>query len=230
MVAFWLISKPETATPPALAALPGPKRILLLRYTSIAAGSEGIFAPSAIQIHPFLTKVSGLGDIRNIGSGNIGATNVLRTGNKKAASIVLIFDILKGYLPTFYILNHVNYLNNYELIAYMLGSVAIFGHIFPIWLKFNGGKGVATYIGYILAINIFIGLIFIFFWLFIAFLKKVSSLASILSLLLIPFIMLFLTYKLSIFSFFLMISIVLILKHYENIKRLLNNKEPKIKF
>ena len=85
--------------------------------------------------------------------------------------------------------------------------MTILGHLFPIWLKFKGGKGVATYIGYIFAINHILGLIFILLWLFIAFLKKYSSLASIISLFIIPFVMLFLGYKISIFLFFFMISL-----------------------
>ena len=190
-----------------------------------------IYLIGSIPFAFIITKISGHGDIRNIGSGNIGTTNVLRTGNKFLAMIVLIFDILKGYLPTFYILNYLFYSNNSnELVTYMLGSIAILGHLFPFWLKFKGGKGVATYIGFIFAINYFIGLIFVFLWLFLAFLTKYSSFASICSLLLIPFVMLFLSYQPSIFLYFLMISIILILKHYSNIKRLLNNNESKIKF
>ena len=190
-----------------------------------------IYLIGSIPFAFIITKISGHGDIRNIGSGNIGTTNVLRTGNKFLAMIVLIFDILKGYLPTFYILNYLFYSNyNYELVTYMLGSIAILGHLFPFWLRFKGGKGVATYIGFIFAINYYIGLIFVFLWLFLAFLTKYSSLASICSLLLIPFVMLFLDYQTSIFLYFLMISIILILKHYSNIKRLLNNNESKIKF
>jgi len=170
-----------------------------------------IYLIGSIPFAFIITKISGHGDIRNIGSGNIGTTNVLRTGNKFLAMIVLIFDILKGYLPTFYILNYLFYSNNSnELVTYILGSIAILGHLFPFWLKFKGGKGVATYIGFIFAINYFIGLIFVFLWLFLAFLTKYSSLASICSLLLIPFVMLFLS--------------------YQNIKRLLNNNESKIKF
>jgi len=189
-----------------------------------------IYLIGSIPFAFIVTKMSGKGDIRKIGSGNVGATNVLRVGSRSLALIVLIFDILKGYLPTFYILNYFSNINNNELVVCMLGSMAIIGHLFPLWLKFKGGKGVATYIGFIFAVNYFLGLIFIFLWIFIAFLKKYSSLASILSLLLIPFVMLFLSYKTSVFLLFLSINFILIIKHYPNIKRLLNNKESKIKF
>ncbi len=177
-----------------------------------------------------ITKISGKGDIRKVGSGNIGATNVLRTGNKLLALIVLILDILKGFIPTYYLSNYLFDLNENYLIIYLLGSISILGHLFPIWLNFKGGKGVATYIGFIFAVNFILGIFFVFLWLFIAFLKKYSSLASICSLLAVPFFMLFLSYKPSIFLFFFLISIILIIKHQSNIKRLLNKNETKIKF
>jgi len=189
-----------------------------------------IYLIGSIPFAFIITKLSGYGDIRNIGSGNVGSTNVLRTGNKFLAITVLIFDILKGYIPTFYILNYLFNLNNNELTIYVLGSTAILGHIFPFWLKFKGGKGIATYIGYIFAVNFILGVFFVFLWLFIAFLTKYSSIASIFSLFFIPFLMLFLSYKPSILLFFSLISIILIIKHHSNIKRFLNNSETKIKF
>jgi len=189
-----------------------------------------IYLIGSIPFAFIITKLSGYGDIRNIGSGNIGSTNVLRTGNKFLAMTVLIFDILKGYIPTFYIFNYLFNSNSNELNIYVLGSIAIIGHIFPFWLKFKGGKGIATYIGFIFAVNYILGVFFVFSWLFIAFLTKYSSIASIFSLFFIPFLMLFLSYKPSILLFFSLISIVLIIKHHSNIKRFLNNSETKIKF
>lgn len=190
-----------------------------------------IYLIGSIPFAFIITKISGHGDIRKIGSGNIGTTNVLRTGNKFLAMLVLIFDILKGYLPTFYISNYFFYSNNSnELVVYMLGSIAVLGHLFPFWLKFKGGKGIATYIGFIFAVDYLIGLIYVLMWILLAFFTKYSSLASICPLLLIPFLMLFLGYQTSIFLFFSLISIILILMHYSNIKRLLNNNESKIKF
>ena len=189
-----------------------------------------IYLIGSIPFAFIITKISGHGDIRKIGSGNVGTTNVLRTGKRYLALIVLILDVLKGYLPTFYILNYLYYSNNNELVPYILGSITILGHLFPFWLKFKGGKGVATYIGFIFAVNYFLGLIFIFIWLFVAFLKKYSSLASIISLFSIPSIMMFFSYQPRIFIFFYIISIILILRHYPNIKRLLDNNESKIQF
>ena len=189
-----------------------------------------IYLIGSVPFAFIITKLSGYGDIRNIGSGNIGSTNVLRTGNKFLAIIVLIFDILKGYIPSFFILNYLFNSNSNELIFYMLGSMAIIGHLFPFWLKFKGGKGIATYIGFVFAVNYILGVFFVFLWLFIAFLTKYSSMASIISLFAIPFLMLFLSYKPSIFLFFSLLSIFLIIKHQANIKRLLNNTETKIIF
>ena len=189
-----------------------------------------IYLIGSIPFAFIITKLSGYGDIRNIGSGNIGSTNVLRTGNKFLAMTVLIFDILKGYIPTFYIFNYLFNSNSNELNIYVLGSIAIIGHIFPFWLKFKGGKGIATYIGFIFAVNYILGVFFVFSWIFIAFLTKYSSIASIFSLFFIPFLMLFLSYKPSILLFFSLISIILIIKHHSNIKRFLNNSETKIKF
>ena len=118
-----------------------------------------------------LPKIFGFGDIRNIGSGNVGTTNVLRTSTKSFALIVLSLDILKGYLPLLifklYFLQHFS-----DLTIYAISSSAIIGHLFPFWLKFKGGKGVATYIGYLFSINYLLGLIFVFSWLIIAIIKK----------------------------------------------------------
>jgi len=176
-----------------------------------------------------LTKLFSLGDIRDIGSGNIGATNVLRTGNKTLAFTVLSLDILKGFLPLI-ILKKYFLVTNSEIIIYLIASLAILGHLFPIWLKFKGGKGVATYIGYLFAVNYLLGLIFIISWLIIAGIKKYSSLASILSLIILPFAAILLSYENIIILLFCLISIIIISKHYSNILRLLNKTESKIKF
>ena len=176
-----------------------------------------------------LTKLFGLGDVRNIGSGNVGATNVLRTGEKKLAFLVLFFDILKGFVPLIVLKNYF-FTNSSELIVCSIASLTILGHIFPIWLKFKGGKGVATYIGYIFAINYIFGLIFIFSWLFIALIKKYSSLASIVSLIILPLSLYVMQFNKDINLLLLFISIIILIKHYSNILRLFNKTESKIKF
>ena len=176
-----------------------------------------------------LTKLFGFGDVRSIGSGNVGATNVLRTGKKKLAFLVLLFDILKGFVPLIVLKNYL-FTNSPELIICAIASLTILGHIFPIWLKFKGGKGVATYIGYIFAINYIFGLIFIFAWLLIALIKKYSSLASIVSLTLLPLSMYLMKFNKDINLLFLLICIIIIIKHYSNILRLFNKTESKIKF
>ena len=176
-----------------------------------------------------LTKIFNLGDIRNIGSGNIGATNVLRTGSKKLTFIVLFFDILKGFLPLIFLKNYL-LTNSSEIIISLIASLTILGHLFPIWLKFKGGKGVATYIGYIFAINYILGLIFTFVWLFIALIKKYSSLASIVGLMILPLSMYIMQFDKDINLLLLFISIIILIKHYSNILRLFNKTESKIKF
>ena len=176
-----------------------------------------------------LTKLFGFGDVRNIGSGNVGATNVLRTGKKNLAFLVLFFDILKGFVPLIVLKNYL-FTNSSELIVCAIASLTILGHIFPIWLKFKGGKGVATYIGYIFAINYIFGLIFIFAWLFIALIKKYSSLASIVSLIILPLSMYAMQFNKDVKLLLFFISIIILIKHYSNILRLFNKTESKIKF
>ena len=173
-----------------------------------------------------LPKLFGLGDIRSIGSGNVGATNVLRTGNKYLAFGVLCLDVLKGLIP-FILLN--SFFDNIELLhTILLCHFAILGHIFPFWLKFKGGKGVATYIGFLFGINLFLGLSFIAVWMVIALISRYSSLSSMVASLIAP-IYFFINHNNYISIFLLYLSLIIILKHRENIKRLINRTENKIK-
>ena len=173
-----------------------------------------------------LPKLFGLGDIRNIGSGNVGATNVLRTGNKYLAFGVLCLDVLKGLIP-FILLN--SFFDNIGLLhTILLCHFAILGHIFPFWLKFKGGKGVATYIGFLFGINLFLGLSFITVWMVIALISRYSSLSSIVASLIAP-IYFFINHNNYISIFLLYLFLIIILKHRENIKRLINRTENKIK-
>jgi len=188
-----------------------------------------LYIIGSIPFGYILTKLFNLGDIRDIGSGNIGATNVLRTGNKALAFVVLFLDILKGFLPLIILKNYF-LVTSPEIIIYLIASLTILGHLFPVWLRFKGGKGVATYLGYLFAINYLLGLIFVFSWIIVARIKKYSSLASIVSLIILPFAAILLFSENIIILLFFIISIIIISKHYSNILRLLNKTESKIKF
>jgi len=169
-----------------------------------------------------LTKFFLKKDIRDIGSGNIGATNALRTGNKAIGYSTLSLDILKAVLPVIFIkFNYPDYI--------YLSSLCVFiGHVFPLWLKFKGGKGIATYVGILFCINLMFGLIFIFTWLIIYLIFKYSSLSSLIASLSIPaYLLLFLNGK-NIF-FFLIMFVLIFFTHRENIKRLINKEESKTK-
>ena len=169
-----------------------------------------------------LTKTFLKKDIREIGSGNIGATNALRTGNKLIGYTTLILDIIKAVIPVMYVK-----LNHPELI-YIASLCAFLGHVFPVWLKFKGGKGVATYVGILFTINIFLGFIFCGSWLIIFLLSRYSSLSSLIGSLTIPVYIFF--YEEIIVTFFFGIMFVLIFyTHRENIKRLKNKEESKTK-
>ena len=161
-------------------------------------------------------------DIREIGSGNIGATNVLRAGNKILGYSTLVLDILKAVLPILYIKF---FMNDYLYIS----ALSIFiGHVFPIWLKFKGGKGVASYLGILCCLDIFTALIFGVVWISIFILFKFSSLSSLLASLTIPIFHFFYNSN-SDYYFYFMMFILIFFTHRENIKRLRNNTESKSK-
>ena len=167
-----------------------------------------------------LTKLSGLGDIRNIGSGNIGATNVLRTGNKKIALLTLILDGGKGALAIFITSLFFNFFLirsfiDLELLQSLVAVGAVIGHCFPVWLRFRGGKGVATGFGLIITLNIFVGLAALLIWIITTKIFKISSISALLAYLLIPILMFFNPTE----NYF---------QHRENIRRLINGSEPKI--
>ena len=180
-----------------------------------------------------LTKISGLGDIRNIGSGNIGATNVLRTGNKKVAFLTLILDGTKGTLAIYVVsisqsFVEFNLANNINHFQSLVAVSAVIGHCFPIWLNFKGGKGVATGFGTIIFINMYVGVLALLIWVSIAKLFRISSLSALISYLFIPILMFFFTSEKSFFIASILISLICYLQHRENIKRLLNGSEAKI--
>ena len=169
-----------------------------------------------------LTKIFLKKDIREIGSGNIGATNALRTGNKLVGYSTLILDILKAIIPVIYVKM------NYPELIYIASLCAFLGHVFPIWLKFIGGKGVATYVGILFSINILLGLIFIVSWGFVFLIFRYSSLSSIVGSLSIP-LYLFVTNEKSSVIFFITMFVLIFFTHRENIIRLKNKEESKTK-
>ena len=169
-----------------------------------------------------LTKIFINKDIRKIGSGNIGATNVLRTGNKLIGYSTLTLDILKAVIPIMLI-------KTYFIEYLYISSLCVFlGHVFPIWLKFKGGKGVATYVGILCCVDIFLAISFGIVWLIFFLIFKYSSLSSLISSLSIPILNYFILNS-DIVFFFIIMFILIFYTHRENIKRLLNHTESKSK-
>ena len=169
-----------------------------------------------------LTKVFLKKNIRDIGSGNIGATNALRTGNKLIGYTTLILGISKAIIPVIYVKI------NFPELIFITSLCAFLGHVFPIWLKFKGGKGVATYVGILFSINILLGTIFIISWIVIFILTKYSSLSSIIGAISIPLYLL-LTGQSNNVIFFVIMFVLIFFTHRENIKRLKNKEESKTK-
>ena len=192
------------------------------------------YLSGSIPFGLILTKIFGDQDIRDIGSGNIGATNVLRTGNKFLAALTLVLDILKGYIPVIIAQQY------FPGLIQLSCLLAFLGHVFPVWLKFKGGKGVATYLGILFALSIQLALLFMFTWLLVSLIFKYSSLSSMFSSLTVFIVTLIKdtalrsidsnTYideeiKLILFIFFILIMFT----HRKNISNLINKTEHKIK-
>ncbi len=168
-----------------------------------------------------ICKALGLPDPRTQGSKNPGATNVLRFGGKKIAAFVLIFDGLKGAAPVF-----IGDYYGFGLIALTLTVLCTFlGHIFPVFFRFRGGKGVATYLGGLIAINLLVGLIFSLIWLLVAKVLKISSLAALIATALSPFYFYLITGDLRSTAIIGLISLLIFYTHRDNIKRLINKDE-----
>ena len=192
------------------------------------------YLSGSIPFGLILTKIFGDQDIRNIGSGNIGATNVLRTGNKFLAALTLVLYILKGYIPVIIAQQY------FPGLIQLSCVLAFLGHVFPVWLKFKGGKGVATYLGVLLALSIQLGLLFMSTWLAVSLIFKYSSLSSMFSSLTVFIVTLIKETalqsidsniyieedtKLILFFFFILIMFT----HRKNISNLKNKTEHKIK-
>ncbi len=169
-----------------------------------------------------LTKIFLKKDIRDIGSGNIGATNALRTGNRFIGYSTLFLDIIKAVIPVIYIKI------NFPELLFIASLCAFLGHVFPIWLKFKGGKGVATYVGILFAMNIYFGIVFIVSWLITFAISKFSSLSSLIASASIPIYLLILA-QFDQVIFFTIMFVLIFFTHRENIKRLKNKEETKTK-
>ncbi len=169
-----------------------------------------------------LTKIFLKKDIREIGSGNIGATNALRTGNKIIGYSTLVLDIAKAIIPVIYVKIY------YQDFLFIAAMCAFLGHVFPIWLRFKGGKGVATYLGILFAINLYFGFIFITSWSIIFLISKFSSLSSLVGAASIPIYLLVLA-EFDQVIFFTIMFVLIFFTHRENIKRLKNKEETKTK-
>ncbi len=167
------------------------------------------------------TKILLKKDIRNVGSGNIGATNVLRTGNKSLGYLTLILDIAKAVVPVVYIKL------SYPDLVYISALCAFLGHLFPVWLKFKGGKGVATFVGILISINIYYAVVFGIVWILTFFISKYSSLSSLFGSISIPIYLLI--FNQSNIIFYIIMFVLIFYTHRENIKRLINKEETKSK-
>ena len=190
-----------------------------MEYLSIGIIS---YLMGSIPFGFLLTKFFLKKDIREIGSGNIGATNALRAGNKLIGYSTLLLDVLKAVIPVLYVKI------NFPEMVYMSALCAFIGHVFPVWLRFKGGKGVATYVGILFSLNIIFGLVFAFCWLIIFFISKYSSLASLIGSISIPIYIFIMGSSENLF-FYAIMFILIFFNHRENIKRLKNKEETKTK-
>ncbi|MAZ04270.1 MAG: glycerol-3-phosphate acyltransferase [Sneathiella sp.] len=212
--------------------MPDPLGDFSLTWPYYAAALIGYLVGS-IPFGLVLTKMAGLGDVRKIGSGNIGATNVLRTGNKGLALATLLLDGGKGAVVV--IVANIFFTQDYAVLA---GSGAFIGHLFPIWLKFKGGKGVATFIGVMLALSWPAGIAVALTWLLTALIFRMSSLSALVAAALAPVYLHLLKTNLPIDGTFygdsqrvevaFFMAVLIFIRHRENIARLLKGEEPKI--
>ena len=194
--------------------------VLTFLFTFLALG----YFFGSVPFGLLVTKAAGKGDIRAIGSNSIGATNVLRTGSKKLAFATLLADVLKGAIPVLIAL----YLAD-QIHAMAAGFGAFIGHIFPVWLKFKGGKGVATYLGVLFGILWPAALVFAVTWLSTAYLKKISSLSALVACVCVAIAGYFLA-GMAMFIFLSLLAVIIFWAHRENISRLMAGTEAKISF
>lgn len=191
-----------------------------MTFITIAALIFGYMLGS-IPFGLLLTRAAGLGDVRSIGSGNIGATNVLRTGNKKLAAATLLLDALKGTAAVLLASGYAPDLGPWA------GFGAFLGHLFPVWLGFRGGKGVATYLGVLTGLAWQVALIFAAVWLLVAIVFRYSSLAALCAAIAVPVALWFLATP-QLAGLFAVMSVILFIKHRANIQRLASGTEGRI--
>ena len=196
-----------------------PVHALALPYFAVALAFGYLLG--SIHFGLVLTRLSGLGDLRAIGSGNIGATNVLRTGNKALAALTLAADLLKGTLAA---LVGLRWGMDTGVLA---GLGAFLGHLFPIWLRFRGGKGVATYIGVLLGLHWPAALIFCAVWLLVAALTRYSSLSALIASALTPAVLAF-QGQWQTMELFVLMTLLVFVRHAANIGRLMRGEESRI--
>ena len=191
-------------------------------FATLFVAIVGGYLSGSVPFGLILTRIAGMGDIRAIGSGNIGATNVLRTGNKKIAAATLLLDALKGLVPV------VIAGQFHPDLAVITALFALLGHIFPVWLKFKGGKGVATGLGVLLGLWWQLGVCVICLWLLCAILFKISSLSALLAFGLAPMLAFMLSGQYQIVVTTLIIALIIWATHHQNLKRLANGTESRI--
>lgn len=189
----------------------------MIEVLAIAVG----YLAGSVPFGLLITKLGGAGDVRSIGSGNIGATNVLRTGRKGLAFLTLLFDALKGFVPVFIFAQY-----SIEAMA-LAGFAAFLGHCYPVWLKFTGGKGIATFVGIALAFSPILLAVFAVFWLCIAFVTRYSSLAALCATL-ATCIAAWLITPLPVFVACCLMTALTFWRHRENIARLRKGTEGRI--
>ena len=209
---------------------------LLFTFSGLLALAAGYLLGS-IPFGLLLTKAAGLGDVRSIGSGNIGATNVLRTGRKGLAAATLLLDALKGTVAVLIVydlamrygggsaFDH-RHLQDAVQLSYIAGLGAFLGHIYPVWLRFVGGKGVATFIGVLIGVNWPVAALFGLVWLAVAVFTRYSSLAALVATAAV--VLFYLVTGWTGLAFIVVMAALLVLKHHANIRRLLDGQESKI--
>ena len=193
---------------------------MTLIFFSIIAYFMGTFSSGVVY-----ARIFKLGDLRQIGSGNTGATNVLRTGNKFAAFLTLLCDGLKGTLAV--LLYHLSS-DFTQMHGMIFGAFAFLGHVFPVWTGFKGGKGVATYLGILFGLNSIFGIFACILWLVGAFFSKISSIGALNMAILMPILLFIGNENVIIPMIMVFLSVILIAKHKANIARIISKTEPKI--